>query len=108
MRHMFALLTLLLLGAGCATTRPDWEHRIGTYTYDDAVLELGVPDRQAELSDGTLVAEWLRRRGGTYGAITYFPRSRFQSYDLNRFPDRFLRLVFAPDRRLQRVEHTAR
>jgi hypothetical protein len=57
---------LVLLAAGCAS-RPeiDWASRVGHYTYDDAVREFGPPDKTAELSDGSRVAEWISvRRGG--------------------------------------------
>jgi hypothetical protein len=34
--------------AGCQTTKPvDWNSRIGNYTFDQAVTELGPPDKQA-------------------------------------------------------------
>lgn len=102
------LLGLIFLGAGCATTRVDWGSRIGNYTYDQAVLELGVPDRQATLSDGTIVAEWLRRRGSTYGTTSFFSYSRFHSFDIHQFPDRFIRLIFGPDLVLQAAENVAK
>jgi hypothetical protein len=45
---------------GCKTTPPvDWNSRIGNYAFDQAVVELGPPDRQAKLSDGKTVAEWI-------------------------------------------------
>src|SRR4051812_26414170 len=53
---------------GCATApKIDWNSRIGNYTYDQAVLELGPPDRMAPLTDGTKVAEWLTFRGYSQG-----------------------------------------
>jgi hypothetical protein len=66
MKRRDALLTLLLVVgtiffAGCVTHRIDWAGRVGTYTYDQAVTELGPPDKQATLSDGRLVAEWISR-----------------------------------------------
>ncbi|HEV2434793.1 MAG TPA: hypothetical protein VG077_02235 [Verrucomicrobiae bacterium] len=56
-----------LVVAGCATTKPiDWSGRVGTYTFDQAVTEIGPPDKQAKLSDGRTVAEWItHREGGT-------------------------------------------
>lgn len=97
------LLMAVLLLAGCATTRIDWNSRIGQYSYDDAVMELGVPDRQATLSDGSIVGEWLRQRGGAYG-VSHFTRwSRFHTYDVHEFPDRYLRLTFGPDGQLVRA-----
>ncbi|MGA2787872.1 MAG: hypothetical protein ABSF60_10125 [Verrucomicrobiota bacterium] len=44
----------------CATRPPiDWDSRVGHYTYDQAVAELGVPARQARLSDGKAVYKWF-------------------------------------------------
>lgn len=47
---------LLLLASGCAGV--DWESRIGTYTYQDAVREFGPPDQRETLSDGSITASW--------------------------------------------------
>ena len=105
------ILTLLLSAlffAGCATNRIDWNTRIGQYTYDDAVMELGVPDRSTTLTDGTLVAEWLTSRGGAYGTAHGFGRWHFHTYDVTEFPDRYMRLVFGPDKRLVRAERFSR
>ena len=65
----FSALVILMLGvvffAGCATTKPiDWNSRVGSYTFDQAVTELGPPDKQAKLSDGKTVAQWITRRSG--------------------------------------------
>jgi hypothetical protein len=65
----FSLLAVIsLIGAfliGCKSTPPvDWNSRIGTYTYDQAVVELGPPDKQAKLDNGQMVAEWITRRNG--------------------------------------------
>jgi hypothetical protein len=108
MKNLFTGILALLFIAGCATNRIDWNSRIGAYTYDQAIMELGVPDRSATLSDGTIVAEWLRMRGGAYGTVHRFGYSRFESYDVNTMPDSFLRLVFGPDKRLVRSETFAR
>ncbi len=67
-RRLIALLPLVVLMAhvlGCASTKKvDWNSRIGAYTFDQAVTEMGPPDRQAKTSDGKTVAEWIRRRSG--------------------------------------------
>ena len=68
----FSLLTIVSLAAafivGCQTTRPvDWNNRIGNYTFDQAVTELGPPDKQTTLSDGKLVAQWITHRNGGSG-----------------------------------------
>ena len=91
---VFSLVAAALFLVGCATTKIDWNSRIGQYTYDEAIAELGVPDRHAQLTDGSIVAEWLQRRGGAY-ATSYGPRySRFQTIDLHEMPDSYLRLIF--------------
>jgi hypothetical protein len=68
----FSLPAILALAiafiVGCKTTPPvDWNSRVGTYTFDQAVIELGPPDKQAKLSDGKTVAEWITHRNGGTG-----------------------------------------
>jgi hypothetical protein len=87
---------MLAFAFGCATAKVDWQSRVGNYNFDAAVRELGVPDRETTLSDGSRVAEWLTSRGNYYGNTTYFPGSRFQQYDIDKFPDQYLRLTFDP------------
>jgi len=103
-----ALLLLFVLLAGCATRKIDWTARVGKYTFDQTVAEIGPPDKQAKLTDGTLVAEWLTSRGyqqfyatggyigGPYRAWPYAP-----AYVNTYSPDYFLRLTFGPDGQLQ-------
>lgn len=58
-------LLFLSFVTGCQTTPPvDWSSRIGAYSYDDAVIELGPPDRTTLISTGR-VAEWLTGRRST-------------------------------------------
>jgi hypothetical protein len=60
---MFGLLLVLLgfAAAGCKSSpKVDWDSRVGTYTYDQAVTELGPPDRSTPLTDGKLVADWIK------------------------------------------------
>ena len=53
-------LMAIALISGCATTKPvNWDSRVGHYTYDQAVTELGPPARQARLSDGKVVSKWF-------------------------------------------------
>ena len=56
---LMACVVLVLWLTGCASMRADWGARVGHYTYDQAVTDMGPPDKQAKLTDGTLVAEWL-------------------------------------------------
>lgn len=79
MKTNFAFVLLLsaaglMLLAGCATHRIDWNARVGSYNFDQAVTEFGPPDKQAKLSDGKVVAEWVTRysTAGTVAVGTGF------------------------------------
>src|SRR3990172_9124999 len=76
------IVLLATLFVGCATRKMDWAGRVGSYTFDQAVLELGPPDKQAKLTDGTTVAEWLTRRGSNrlYASPAYYPYWAGPSY----------------------------
>ncbi len=67
-------LAAALFIAGCATNHVDWDTRVGVFTYDQAVTELGPPDKQAKLTDNSTVAEWISRysTGGSVGLGTGF------------------------------------
>jgi hypothetical protein len=58
---------IAVLLAGCAIHHIDWNSRVDHYTYDQAIKEFGPPDKQARLTDGQVVAEWISRyyNGGT-------------------------------------------
>ncbi len=64
---LVVLFIAIAFFTGCATTPPvDWNSRVGNYTYDQAVHELGLPNRQARLSNGAAVFKWfLQPTGGT-------------------------------------------
>lgn len=109
-RSMGALVLAVCL-SGCQTTpKVDWTGRIGAYTFDQAVIDFGPPDKLAILTDGTKVAEWLTSRGYSHGYVTtlgapypyhhgfYGPPSVYYSEPAS--PDRFLRLTFLPDGKL--------
>jgi len=109
MKNFSGMLWLLAAVAlvGCATNRTDWNARVGTYTHDEAVMELGPPDKQEKLTNGTVVAEWLTQRGRTAyvgGAGYYSGYSGWRGYYgpsyIQSAPDYFLRLMFAPDGKL--------
>jgi hypothetical protein len=112
-------LLAVFLSTGCATNKVDWNARIGNYTHDQAVMELGPPDKSAKLSDGTLVAEWLTRRGYAYGSTGmfygygypyhyYYPAPFYHYYYDPPSPDYFIRLTFAPDGKLLSWKRVAR
>lgn len=109
---------LVIIGlSGCTTTpKIDWSSRLGSYTYDQSVIDYGPPDKSAKLSDQSMVVEWLTQKGsyqvyghgmgyygypyhhrGYYGYGGYYPGYA----DVTQSPDRHLRLVFDPDGRLK-------
>jgi hypothetical protein len=54
------------LVAGCASTpKVDWNARVGHFTYDQAVAELGPPDKSTKLSDGSTMADWITRKSSS-------------------------------------------
>ncbi len=109
----FALVAALSGGTtGCASNRVDWAARVGVYTYDDAVREIGPPDKSAKLTDGSVVADWLTSRG-TQTATTYSSGwgGGYRRHGAGwagpglvivdpPSPDRFLRLSFDPQGKL--------
>ena len=104
----FLWLMLLAGILGCATQKKiDWEGRIGNFTFDQAVIELGPPDKQAKLQDGTVVAEWLDRRGYAYvysspaWATPYSLGGPYATMSSATSPDYYLRLTFSPDGKLK-------
>lgn len=109
---IFAIVLLAGWLAGCATTpKIDWAARVGNYTYDQAVVEFGPPDKESTLSDGTRVADWLTRRGyrqvypvggyyypqSPYGYSGYYPPTYIDTSSL----DYFLRLTFNAEGQLR-------
>jgi hypothetical protein len=64
---IFLALCLAAAVTGCVTHKVNWTARIGNYTFDQAVVDMGPPDKSAKLSDGRTVAEWITRysNGGT-------------------------------------------
>lgn len=114
----------IVLLSGCQSTpKVDWDSRVGQWTYDDVVKDMGPADKRETLSNGTKVAEWLVQKGstvpryeiiGSYDDFTYpnFPaynrsllRSRYyQGYRADvHFPDRSVRMIFKPDGTLEKV-----
>jgi hypothetical protein len=104
---LFALLSLLFVG--CQSTPPvDWNSRIGNYTYDQAVTDLGPPDKIAKLSDGKTVADWVTHSHGggmSFGLGTGFSSGGNTAVGTGvststGYPDHVLRLTFGPDGKL--------
>jgi len=100
--RLMGCLGVMLWLAGCASPRVEWGGRVGHYTYDQAVVEMGPPDREAKLADGTIVAEWLTGRGTTYVYGTgdpFWPYARGTA-TAQTTPSRFIRLTFGPSGQL--------
>jgi hypothetical protein len=100
-------LLLVLWCAGCATQRIEWPGRIGQYTFDQAVQEFGPPDKQAKLTDGSVVAEWLTQRGypqtyfmAGYGCPGWGYGAGYSGVMNTYAPNYYLRLSFDPAGRL--------
>jgi len=101
-----ALVAALL--TGCMTPKIDWAARVGSYTYDQSVLEFGPPDKTAKLQDATLVCEWLTRRGAaqTYissggGYSPWYGGPVYPTVVDSYSPNYYLRLTFGPDGKLK-------
>ncbi len=104
---MLFLLAALIVSGCKSTPKVDWDSRVGTFTFDQAVAELGPPDKTATLTDGRKVADWIERsRGGgvSFGIGTGFSSGGVgvgvgQSVSPSRHV-RVLRLTFDTDNRL--------
>ena len=100
------VIVLVLMLMGCATPI-DWNARIGSYTYDQAVTDLGTPAVTDQTSD-RMVATWMIRSQHVvvtpapapvmYGPDSYAPRGIGYDgpggYSTTHFPAEFLRLEF--------------
>jgi len=106
-RACLAAALAIMFTIGCATTQSvDWNSRVGSYTFDQAVTDLGPPNKQAKLSDGKTVAEWVTHRsgGGSFSIRTGIYGSH-SSVGVGQtigssYNDRVLRLTFGSDGKL--------
>ena len=103
---LLAMTTLFF--AGCKSTpKVNWDSRVGIFTFDQAVIELGPPDKTAKLSDGNTVAEWISRGHGggfSFGVGTGMTTGH-SSVGVGQtvgtgYHDRVLRLIFDTNNRL--------
>jgi hypothetical protein len=102
-------MVLLFLADGCASsTKQMWNSRVGSYEKDQAIRDLGYPQKAKMLNDGTQLNEWLTRFG-TRGSLFYHSGPAFEGrafdysvlpWDAPQIPDEYLRLLFAPDGKL--------
>ena len=62
------------VGLGCETYgKADWKSRVGHYSWDQAIEELGPPESEAKTSDGSRVASWVISRSRTYSTAIRGP-----------------------------------
>jgi hypothetical protein len=114
--HLAAkLLTLALvcLGVpfftGCQTTRSeDWNGRIGKCTLNQAVAELGTPNKETKFSDGKIAAQWITLHGSDDLSMGGGPAHGRQDMgyapDMTQnYRDHVLELTFGPDGKLVSV-----
>jgi len=108
MKRIAPALPAVFLLTGCVTQTVDWQARVGQYTQDQAIAEMGPPDKSAKLSDGAVVDEWLTQPsrvivapepyflgpGGYFGPDT-------PGYTETYAPAYFLRLTFSADGKLK-------
>lgn len=105
------LALAFVASSGCASKpKPDWNQRVGNFTFEDAVAERGVPVASIPLQDGSRVAEWFLKPGPQFsfglGTGAYGPSGGVgvsQGVAIPT-PGHYLRLVFGPDGKLQRWE----
>jgi hypothetical protein len=78
----FAILVLAAtIFAGCKTVSPtDWNSRVGHYTFNEAVADLGQPDKMTKTSDGKTVAQWITLHGHTGFSTVGFGPNLQQTY----------------------------
>jgi hypothetical protein len=98
--------------SGCASTpKVDWNARVGSFTYDQAVAEMGPPDKSTKLSDGSSVAEWFLKHSSSFavGVGTGFysgGSSVGVGQTVGTSPSgQYLRLTFGADGKLTKWEH---
>jgi hypothetical protein len=105
------LAVLVMVNPGCASKpEPDWNQRVGNYTYDEAVRELGPPVGSTRLQQGTTVAEWFLKYGAQmsfgFGASSYGGGGGVGvGQSVTTAPKgHYLRLIFDSEGKLQKWE----
>lgn len=100
-------VVIIGLLAGCGTTSPlvNWNQRVGHYSYDLALVDLGTPVRSTTLSDGSVVADWRTQRstlgsGRPAGYATQVSLDDPMPEATPPLPNEYLRLTFGPDQQL--------
>lgn len=99
----FSGACLAALLVGCETYgRADWNARVGNYTWDQSLQELGPPESEAKTSDGTRVADWVISKSRTYSSAVRGPMFwSWSGQDVTTTAESHLLLTFGPDGRLR-------
>ena len=92
-----------MIGAGCqALQQVDWDGRVGQFSYEQAVAELGGPVGETKLPGGMRRAEWVTNSGASSGRSLVGAGFQHRSMgvvpleptEIYRLRDRYLRLTF--------------
>lgn len=96
-------MSLMTLLSGCETYgKADWKGRVGHYTWDQALEELGPPQSEARTSDGSRVADWLVSASRTYSTAVRGPLFwSWSGQDVTTTAESHLLLTFSPEGRLK-------
>lgn len=110
MKQLVLWMMLCVVLAGCDSPAwGDWDGRVGTYTYNQAMHDLGRPKASMILRDGSIEAQWLVQKGQVGPANYYGMESSFGSpgsvgslIAFQTYPaaNRYLRLTFDSNGRL--------
>lgn len=83
---------------GCKTAPPSqvWSDRVGHYSYQQAVADMGTPVETKKLNDGDLMAMWAQR-GPPGDNVVSFSSNRQTPYNAteDQFPDKSHNQVLA-------------
>lgn len=63
MKLFFIIVTLLAL-ISCRSN--NWNSKVGSYSYDNALVEHGPPEQTERMSDGNKVCRWTLARGAAW------------------------------------------
>lgn len=108
-QRMVGLGLMAAFCLGCASKILDkYTSRIGTLTYDEALIELGPPNHVADLDNGGKVADWLQQSSRVYSTpstavvVGSWPNGVLVSPggNIGSTPSVYLLLTFGPDHRL--------
>jgi hypothetical protein len=63
MKKFFIIVTLLAL-ISCRSK--DWDSQVGSYNYDNALVEYGPPEQTERMSNGNTVCKWTLAAGAAW------------------------------------------